>query len=109
MKEVSYIHAEGYATGELKHGPFALLDKRTPVIAVVSQDEVYSSILNDIKEIKARQSPMIAVADEEDESINLWLTWLLRFPTFPIYFLRLSVQLLCSFWHIMLQNTKDVS
>ncbi|MFC1942315.1 glutamine--fructose-6-phosphate transaminase (isomerizing) [Chloroflexota bacterium] len=69
LKEISYIHAEGYAAGELKHGPFALLGSSTPVVAVVAQDNTYEAVLTSIKEIKARQSPVIAVAGEGDENI----------------------------------------
>ncbi len=70
MKEISYIHAEGYAAGELKHGPFALLGSRTPVVAVVAQDNTYEAIVTGIKEIKARQSPVLALAGEGDETIG---------------------------------------
>ena len=70
LKEISYIHAEGYAAGELKHGPFALLGTNTPVIAIVAQDNTYEVMLTNIKEIKARKSPVIALAEEGDESIG---------------------------------------
>jgi glucosamine--fructose-6-phosphate aminotransferase (isomerizing) len=70
LKEISYIHAEGYAAGELKHGPFALLGSGTPVVAVVAQDNTYEAILTGIKEIKARQSPVLALAGEGDENIE---------------------------------------
>jgi len=69
LKEISYIHAEGYAAGELKHGPFALLSDDTPVIAIVAQDNTYEAMLTNIKEVKARRSPVIALA-EEDEAID---------------------------------------
>ena len=70
LKEISYIHAEGYAAGELKHGPFALLGRDTPVIAIVTQDNTYEAMLTNIKEIKARNSPLIALAAEGDEAVN---------------------------------------
>ncbi len=70
LKEISYIHAEGYAAGELKHGPFALLGSDTPVIAIVTQDNTYEAMLTNIKEIKARGSPLIALAKEEDGTIE---------------------------------------
>jgi len=69
LKEISYLHAEGYASGELKHGPFALLGSRTPVVAVVAQDNTYEAVVTSIKEIKARQSPVLALVDEGDENI----------------------------------------
>ena len=70
LKEVAYIHAEGYAAGELKHGPFALLDSGTPVIAVIARDSTYEAMLASIKEAKARQAPVIAVAEESDEAVK---------------------------------------
>jgi glucosamine--fructose-6-phosphate aminotransferase (isomerizing) len=69
LKEISYAHAEGYASGELKHGPFALLGNRTPVVAVVAQDNTYEPIITSIKQVKARQSPLLALVDEDDETI----------------------------------------
>jgi len=70
LKEISYIHAEGYAAGELKHGPFALLGINTPVVALVAKDSTYEAMLTNIKEIKARSSPVIALVEEGDESIG---------------------------------------
>jgi len=70
LKEISYIHAEGYAAGELKHGPFALLGSNTPVIAIVARDNTYEAMLTNIKEIKARGSPLIALAEEGNEAIE---------------------------------------
>jgi len=70
LKEISYIHAEGYAAGEMKHGPFALLGTETPVIAITARDSTYEAMLTNIKEIKARGSPVIALAEEKDEAID---------------------------------------
>ena len=70
LKEISYIHAEGYAAGELKHGPFALLGSDTPVVAIVAQDNTYETMLTNIKEIKARRSPVIALVEEDDEAVE---------------------------------------
>ncbi len=66
MKEISYIHAEGYAAGELKHGPFALLSPDTPVIAMCMPGETYGVMVSNIKEIKARGAPVIAFGNEDD-------------------------------------------
>ncbi len=68
LKEISSIHAE-YAAGELKHGPFALLDWDTPVVAIVAHDNTYGAMLTNIKEVKARKSPVIALADEVAEAL----------------------------------------
>jgi len=70
LKEISYIHAEGYASGELKHGPFALLGSHTPVVAIAAQDNTYEAIITNIKEIKARRSPVIALASDDDNIIS---------------------------------------
>ncbi len=80
LKEISYIHAEGFAAGELKHGPFALLTKETPVVAIVTKDETYEKILANIGEIKARGSPVIAIAEEKDTEIGNHADFVLRFP-----------------------------
>ena len=70
LKETSYIHAEGYAAGELKHGPFALLGSNTPVMAIAARDNTYKAMLTNIKEVKARGSPLIALAEDGDETIG---------------------------------------
>jgi glutamine---fructose-6-phosphate transaminase (isomerizing) len=70
FKEVAYIHAEAFPAGELKHGPFALLRDNTPVIALVPQDENYRSLLTSIKEVGARSSPVLAIAEEGDKNID---------------------------------------
>jgi glucosamine--fructose-6-phosphate aminotransferase (isomerizing) len=70
LKEISYIHAEGYAAGELKHGPFALLGEKTPVVAIIAQDNTHEPIITGIKEVKARHSPVLAVVSEGDETMT---------------------------------------
>ena len=69
MKEISYIHAEGYAAGELKHGPFALLSPETPVIAICTPGDTYGVMISNIKEMKARGAPVIAVGIEGDSEL----------------------------------------
>ncbi len=69
LKEISYIHAEGYAAGELKHGPFALLGSNAPVVAIVSDDGTRDALLANIREIKARKSPVIALSVEDDADV----------------------------------------
>jgi glucosamine--fructose-6-phosphate aminotransferase (isomerizing) len=69
MKEISYIHAEGYAAGELKHGPFALLSRETPIIALCMPGETYGVMISNIKEMKARGAPVIAVGAEGDREL----------------------------------------
>lgn len=70
LKEISYIHAEGYASGELKHGPIALIDKDMPVLAMVPQDEVYQKSISNVEEIKARQGRLILIGTEGDKHLT---------------------------------------
>jgi glutamine---fructose-6-phosphate transaminase (isomerizing) len=70
LKETSYIHAEGLAAGEMKHHTMAVLSSQTPVIAVLARDNTYESMLINIKEIKARGTPVIAVAEEGDSALD---------------------------------------
>ena len=70
LKEISYIHAEGCAAGEMKHGPIALLDDTVPVVAVATKNCVYDKMLSNIQEVRARSAPVIAVATEGDEDIH---------------------------------------
>lgn len=80
IKEISYIHAEGYSAGELKHGPFALLTPSTPVIAIAANDNTYETLLANIREIKARESPVIAIAAEDNTEIEKYVDFLIRVP-----------------------------
>ncbi len=86
LKEISYIHAEGYAAGELKHGPFALLDKDTPVVAVVAKDNTYEAILNNIREIKTRGAPVIALVENGDESVDEMADFVISVPKVGLIF-----------------------
>jgi glucosamine--fructose-6-phosphate aminotransferase (isomerizing) len=67
LKEISYIHAEGYAAGEMKHGPIALLDNKTPVIGIVTDGRVREKVLSNIAESKAREAPIVLVANYGDD------------------------------------------
>lgn len=70
LKEVTYIHAEAYAGGELKHGSIAMLDDSFPVLALVPQDNVYEKMISNVEEVKARNAPVIAIATEGDTGIE---------------------------------------
>lgn len=69
LKEVSYIHAEGYGAGEMKHGPLAMIDKDFPTVAIVPKDSVYEKTISNIEEIKARNGKVLAIATEKDTEI----------------------------------------
>lgn len=70
LKEISYLHAEGGASGELKHGPLALIDENFPTIAICPSDSVYNKMVLGVEEVKARKGPVLAIATEGNESIK---------------------------------------
>jgi glutamine---fructose-6-phosphate transaminase (isomerizing) len=70
LKEISYIHAEGYAAGEMKHGPIALIDEDMPVVVVCPRDHQYEKTLSNMQEVKAREGQLIAVATKGDEDVR---------------------------------------
>lgn len=85
MKEISYIHAEGYAAGELKHGPFALLSPGTPVIALCMPGDTYSVMISNIKEMKARGAPVIAIGTEGDRELPDIVDIFIAVPKTPLF------------------------
>jgi glutamine---fructose-6-phosphate transaminase (isomerizing) len=70
LKEISYIHAEGYPAAEMKHGPIALIDKDMPVIFIATRDSTYSKILSNIEEVRSRKGRVIAIANEGDQEVS---------------------------------------
>jgi glucosamine--fructose-6-phosphate aminotransferase (isomerizing) len=83
MKEITYIHAEGYPAGEMKHGPIALIDKHMPVVAIAPQDPWYEKMFSQIEQAKARGGPIIAVATDGDELLPPIADHLLWVPETP--------------------------
>ena len=67
LKEISYIHAEGYPAGEMKHGPIALIDKQLPVVAIAPRDDLYDKMVSNIEQVKAREGIVVAVVSEGDD------------------------------------------
>ncbi|HET6381724.1 MAG TPA: glutamine--fructose-6-phosphate transaminase (isomerizing) [candidate division Zixibacteria bacterium] len=80
LKELSYVHAEGYAAGELKHGPIALLDHDTPLVAIATRSSTYDKVVSNIAEVRAREAPVVAVATEGDEEIGRYAQDVLYVP-----------------------------
>jgi len=80
LKEISYIHAEGYAAGEMKHGPIALIDSNLPVVVVAAKDRYYEKVVSNIQEVKARKGNIIAVITEGDNSIRNMVNDILEIP-----------------------------
>jgi glucosamine--fructose-6-phosphate aminotransferase (isomerizing) len=80
LKEISYIHAEGYPAAEMKHGPIALIDDNMPVVVVATKDDTYDKIISNIQEIKARNGKVIAIVTEGDELIEKMADFVLEVP-----------------------------
>jgi len=80
LKEISYIHAEGYPAAEMKHGPIALIDENMPVVFVAPQDEIYNKIISNIEEVKARRGKVIVIATEGDKKIKDYADHVITIP-----------------------------
>ncbi|MCX7861518.1 MAG: glutamine--fructose-6-phosphate transaminase (isomerizing) [Bacteroidales bacterium] len=83
LKEISYIHAEGYPAAEMKHGPIALIDEHMPVIVLASKDKSYEKIVSNIQEVKARKGIVIAIVTEGDETITKLADHVFEIPETP--------------------------
>lgn len=110
LKEVSYIHAEGYPAGELKHGPLALVDKHMPVIAVAPQDELLEKLKSNLAEVRARGGELFVLADEKTSIENEPSTHFIPMPTVdpitaPLIY-TLPLQLLA--YHVAILKGTDV-
>jgi glucosamine--fructose-6-phosphate aminotransferase (isomerizing) len=80
LKEISYIHAEGYPAAEMKHGPIALIDENMPVVFIAIKDEVYSKVISNIEEVRARRGRIIAIASEGDLEIQKYADHVIYIP-----------------------------
>ena len=80
LKEISYIHAEGYPAAEMKHGPIALIDEHMPVVVIAPKDAIYDKVISNIQEVKARKGRLIVVANEDDEEIGQLADFVVRVP-----------------------------
>jgi glucosamine--fructose-6-phosphate aminotransferase (isomerizing) len=110
LKEISYIHAEGYPAAEMKHGPIALVDKRTPSVFLIPRGAVFDKVMSNLEEIKARGGPVIAIACEGDEEVAARADEVITVPEVPDYLQPLvaviPLQLLA--YHIALLRGCDV-
>jgi glucosamine--fructose-6-phosphate aminotransferase (isomerizing) len=110
LKELSYIHAEGYAGGEMKHGPIALIDQQMPVVILAPRSRVHDKIVSNLEEIKARDGIIIAVGTEGDETLKQHAQHVLSVPDVPELLqplvLVLPLQLLA--YHIAVRRGCDV-
>ena len=110
LKEISYIHAEGYPAAEMKHGPIALVDENTPSVFIVPQSAVYDKVLANIEEIKARRGPVIAIVDDGDSRVAEVVDDVIVVPTVADFLQPIvaSVPLQLLAYHIALDRGCDV-
>jgi glucosamine--fructose-6-phosphate aminotransferase (isomerizing) len=80
LKEISYIHAEGYPAAEMKHGPIALIDENMPVVFVAPHDSVFDKIVSNIQEVKARGGKVIAITSQQEDVLNKLIDYEIRIP-----------------------------
>jgi glucosamine--fructose-6-phosphate aminotransferase (isomerizing) len=110
LKEISYIHAEGYPAAEMKHGPIALIDENMPVVFVAPKDSTYEKVLSNIQEVKARGGRIIAIADDEDGEIDDLVDYSIKVPRtiemFTPILTSIPLQLLA--YHIAVKKGLDV-
>ena len=110
LKEISYIHAEGYSAAEMKHGPIALIDPKTPTVFVVPQDSMYEKTMANLAMIRARKGPIIALATEGDKQIKQVANDVIYLPKAlePIYPILAAVPLQLFAYHIAVARGCDV-
>ncbi|PKB78825.1 MAG: glutamine--fructose-6-phosphate transaminase (isomerizing) [SAR202 cluster bacterium Io17-Chloro-G9] len=110
LKEVSYIHAEGYSAGEMKHGPIALIDTEMATMAVAPKDALYDKVCNNIKEVKARNGTVLAVITEGDEDLASGVDHTITIPHAPDHLIPLlaTVPLQLLAYHIAVLRGCDV-
>ncbi|HKO57272.1 MAG TPA: glutamine--fructose-6-phosphate transaminase (isomerizing) [Thermoanaerobaculia bacterium] len=80
LKEISYIHAEGYPAGEMKHGPIALIDENLPVVSVATHTPVYDKVVSNLQEVKARDGKLIVICDEHDDAMKTFADDVIEIP-----------------------------
>jgi len=110
LKEISYIHAEGYSAAEMKHGPIALIESSTPTVFLVPQDSMYEKTLANLAMIRARKGPIIAVATEGDTGIDKLADDVIYIPVTvePLYPILASVPLQLFAYHMAVLRGCDV-
>lgn len=111
LKEISYIHAEGYAAGELKHGPIALVDHHMPIVAIAPRDSYYEKTLSNIEEIRARDGYLIGIGDEKDVRLQELCKKFIscphvKNPCFQAILMSVAVQFLA--YYIAIKRGTDV-
>lgn len=110
LKEISYIHAEGYPAAEMKHGPIALIDSEMPVVAIATSDSVYEKTISNIQEIKARRGKVIAIVTEGDDQVCKIVDYVIEIPKVDERLIPLVVSLPLQMlaYHIAVYKNRDV-
>ena len=110
LKEISYIHAEGYAAGEMKHGPIALIDRGMVTLALAPRDDLYQKMVGNIREVKARDGLVVAVATAGDTELAAEVDEVIYIPDVPEPLVPLvsTIPLQLLAYHIALQRGCDV-
>ncbi|WP_297457264.1 glutamine--fructose-6-phosphate transaminase (isomerizing) [Persephonella sp.] len=110
LKEISYIHAEGYPAGEMKHGPIALIDEKLPVVCVIPKDRFYEKMFSNVQEVKARKGKVLSVATENDKEIKQVSDDVIYIPETidPLYPILTIIPLQLLSYHIATLLGKDV-
>lgn len=110
LKEISYIHAEGYPAAEMKHGPIALIDENMPVVFIAPKDEIYTKVISNIEEVRARNGRVIAIATENDSQIEAVANHVIYIPkTLPALTpILASIPLQLLAYHIAVQRGCNV-
>ena len=110
LKEISYIHAEGYPAAEMKHGPIAMIDEKTPTVVVIPSGTLYEKTFSNLEEIKARKGPIIAVTTEDNQAIAKKVDDVIYLPQTlePLYPLLAVVPLQLLAYHIAVARDCDV-
>jgi glucosamine--fructose-6-phosphate aminotransferase (isomerizing) len=110
LKEISYIPAEGYAVGEMKHGPIALIDEYRSVVCICPQSRVYEKMLSNIQEIRSRRGKIIAIATEGDEKIKGLTREIIYVPKIEDLFspLLVAIPLQLLAYHIAVKRGCDI-
>lgn len=110
LKEISYIHAEGYPAAEMKHGPIALIDRSMPTVVIAPHDELYEKIVSNVQQVKARGGYVVAVVTEGDDVISQIADSILEIPEVPecLSPIIASIPLQLMAYHIAVMKGKDV-
>ena len=110
LKEISYIHAEGYPAAEMKHGPIALIDSEMPVVAIATSDSVYEKTISNIQDIKARRGKVIAIVTEGEDQVCKMVDYVIEIPKVDERLIPLVVSLPLQMlaYHIAVYKNRDV-